>query len=339
MSAATMRQLVFGRYGDPAEVLLLHRRPVPEPGPGEVRVRMRVSPVNPSDVLLVQGRYGRPAAFSPGLRPGGNGPASPVGFEGVGVVDAAGLGVPYATGTRVAVSALGTWAEYLVTDAGAVLPVPPELSDEVACQLTINPVTAHLLLDDLGLEEGELLLLTAAASAVGRMVLQLAGGRGLRCLCLVRDERHRPALMAAGAEAVLVQGEERLAEQLAALAEGRGIAAVLDAVGGPTGTLALQSLREGGQFVSYGLLSGEPLTVAPEELIFRDIALTGFWLPERLGRWDAHRTDRLVRQVTGQLLDGRLSVPEVEPYDLADAARAVRHSQCSGRTGKAVLTS
>ncbi|MFD7663900.1 zinc-dependent alcohol dehydrogenase family protein [Streptomyces sp. NPDC059788] len=331
--------MVFDRYGDPAEVLLLKHREVPEPGPGEVRVRMRVSPVNPSDLLLVQGRYGRPAPFSPGLHPDGGAAASPVGFEGVGTVDRAGPGARYAAGTRVAVSALGTWSEYLTTDADDVLPVPDGLSDAVACQLTINPVTAHLLLDDLGLAEGELILLTAASSTVARMVLQLAGPRGLRCLCVVRDKRHRSSLMAAGAEAVLVQGEERLGQQLTALSDAGGIAAVLDAVGGPVGTLALRALRDGGRFVSYGLLSGEPLTVAPEELLFRNVTMTGFWLPERLGRLPAARTGRLMRDVTEQLLRGRLTTPAAEHFDLADAARAVRCALGPGHAGKAVLTS
>ncbi|OKH98983.1 hypothetical protein A6A06_25620 [Streptomyces sp. CB02923] len=334
-----MRQVVFDRYGDPAEVLLLRQRPVPEPGPGEVRVRMRASPVNPSDLLLVQGRYGRPASLSPGLPPDGSTPASPVGFEGVGTVDAAGPGTPYTAGTRVAVSALGTWSEYLTTDADDILPVPDGLTDAAACQLTINPVTARLLLDDLGLAEGELILLTAAASTVARMVIQLAARRGLRCLCVVRDKRHRHSLMAAGAEAVLVQDTERLGQQLAALAEGQGIAAVLDAVGGPVGTHALRSLRDGGRFISYGLLSGEPLTVAPEELLFRNLTMTGFWLPERLGRLPAAHTGRLMRDVTEQLLLGRLTVPAVEHFDLADAASAVRCALRPGHPGKAVLTS
>ncbi|MEV0279752.1 zinc-dependent alcohol dehydrogenase family protein [Streptomyces sp. NPDC050610] len=340
-----MRQVVFPHYGEPSDVLRLRHRPVPEPGAGQVRVRMRASPVNPADLLLIRGRYGRSAAFRPGPRPDRSAADSPVGFEGAGVIETVGPGAALGIGTRVAVSALGTWAEQLVTDAADVIPVPDGLPDDVACQLTINPVTAHLLLDDLSsLRPGDLVLFTAAASAVGRMLVRLAYGRGLRCLCLVRDKRHRPALMEAGAEAVLGQDDAATERQLAALAEGCGIAAALDAVGGAAGTLALRALRDQGRFVSYGMLSGRPLSVDPDELVFRGIAVTGFWLPARLGRLPGDEAGRLVRRIADRLADGRpdevrLALPEAERFDLADVAQAVRHVPCPGRTSKAVLTS
>ena len=53
-----MKAAVFETFGDPSEVLRVRDVPEPHPGPGEVRVRMIMSPVNPSDLLVVQGRYG-----------------------------------------------------------------------------------------------------------------------------------------------------------------------------------------------------------------------------------------------------------------------------------------
>src|SRR5438105_12676494 len=71
-----MKAVVCERWGEPDDVLQVRDVPVPTPGPGQVRVRMLLSPVNPSDVLTIQGRYGK----QPPL------PATP-GFEGVGVVE------------------------------------------------------------------------------------------------------------------------------------------------------------------------------------------------------------------------------------------------------------
>src|SRR3954451_4452622 len=102
-----MKAVVFERFGEPAEVLRVVELPDPEPGPGEVRVRMIASPINPSDLLVVRGRYG----VLPTL------PATP-GFEGVGVVDKAGPGLlgRWVLGKRVAAinSRGGNWAEYAV---------------------------------------------------------------------------------------------------------------------------------------------------------------------------------------------------------------------------------
>src|SRR5207302_3985751 len=93
-SGKTMKAVVFDRFGNPDEVLQVRDVPVPEPGPGQVRVRMIASPINPSDLLMVRGQYGR----LPQL------PATP-GFEGVGIVEAAGGGLlgRLRLGKRVAV--------------------------------------------------------------------------------------------------------------------------------------------------------------------------------------------------------------------------------------------
>src|SRR5262245_36597639 len=56
---ASMKAIVFERFGDPAEVLQVKELPTPEPGPGQVRVRILASPINPSDLMTVRGLYGR----------------------------------------------------------------------------------------------------------------------------------------------------------------------------------------------------------------------------------------------------------------------------------------
>ena len=112
-----MKAIVFEQFGEPAEVLQVRDVPLPEPGPGQVRVRMIASPINPSDLLVVRGRYG----VLPEL------PATP-GFEGVGVVDKVGPGLlgRLVEGKRVTVinHAGGNWAEYAVIPARQARPVP-----------------------------------------------------------------------------------------------------------------------------------------------------------------------------------------------------------------------
>src|SRR5207248_241983 len=127
-----------------------------EPGPGEVRVRMIASPINPSDLMVVQGRYG----VLPSL------PATP-GFEGVGIVDKAGPGLlgQWVLGKRVVAinSQGGNWAEYAIIPARQARPVPNDIPDEQAATFFVNPATVLALVRHvLGVRRGEWLLQSAA---------------------------------------------------------------------------------------------------------------------------------------------------------------------------------
>src|SRR6516164_7842212 len=113
-----MKAIQFEKYGEPAKVLTVQERPLPEPGKGEVRVRILASPVNPSDLLFVRGHY---AGVQPTF-------PSPVGFEGVGVVDVLGpevqRPVPRQRFAVINAETGGNWAEYTVVPAHLLLPVP-----------------------------------------------------------------------------------------------------------------------------------------------------------------------------------------------------------------------
>ncbi|WP_416237252.1 zinc-dependent alcohol dehydrogenase family protein [Streptomyces marinisediminis] len=338
-----MRALVFARHGDPARVLRRAEVACPAPGPGQVRVRVTARPVNPSDLLFVQGRYGRRAAFAPRSDgPGGGAPVAAAGFEGAGVVDALGPGTAGPPpGTRVAVAADGTWQEYVCAPAAAVLPVGEGMPLDAACQLTVNPFTAHLLLDDLALREGDSVLLTAGASAVSRMTARLARRRGLRCLAAVRRAEQVAPLEGGDAVPLPAPTGTELAERVREATEGRGVDAALDAVGGSVGGAALRGVRPGGRFVSYGLLSGRPVPVPPEALIFHRTRVSGFWLPERLERLE-RRGEPAVRRVTGDVVAAvAAGLPGLEVaarYDLDSYALALEHAARPGRTGKVLLT-
>ena len=133
-----MKAAVFERFGDPVEVLSVRDVPLPEPGPGQVRVRMIASPINPSDLLVVRGRYG----VLPRL------PATP-GFEGVGIVDKAGPGLlgRWVEGKRVAAinSVGGNWAEYAVIPARQARLIPADLAATIHHMVGITSEQAATL--------------------------------------------------------------------------------------------------------------------------------------------------------------------------------------------------
>ncbi|MEV4252172.1 zinc-dependent alcohol dehydrogenase family protein [Spirillospora sp. NPDC049652] len=320
-----MRAIRFDRPGSPADVLSLREVPVPVPPPGHVRVRVTARPVNPSDLLFVEGRYGR--------RPE---PPSGVGFEGAGVVDECGPDVALAPGTRVAVDAPGTWQDYVVVPRTDLVPLPDDVGDEAGCRLTVNPATAVLLVRELALEPGQWLVQTGGASAVARMVTRLMRARGVRCVSVVRDAGRREDLAALGAE-VVAGSPGHVAERVRRLTGGRGAAAVLDSVGGAAGSGAVRCLADGGRLLVYGMMSGEPLTVDPDDLVFRSIDVRGFWLPERLGRLGERARADLTATVLDGVRSGELAAPVEARYGLADFASALRHAARRGRTGTVLL--
>ncbi|MFC4329967.1 zinc-dependent alcohol dehydrogenase family protein [Streptomyces andamanensis] len=335
-----MRALAFSGYGDPARVLRMAELPRPEPGPRHLRIRLAARPVNPSDLLFVRGTYGREACFTPHQSDGaGSSGWAVAGFEGAGTVQALGEGTGGpAPGTRVAVSATGTWQEEVCVPESDVFPLPDGVPLDVGCQLTVNPYTAVLLLRETALERGDTLLLTAGASAVSRMTVHLARARGIRCLPVVRRTKQARALAHLGAEPVLATSARTLTGTALAIAGQRRVDAVLDAVGGAMGTAALHCLRPGGQFLSYGMLSGSPIRVSPDELVFRQVTLRGFWLPEGMKRLDGPESRRLTGEVEAAVAHGLPGLEVAEHHDLADFHAALRRTRRPGRTGRVVLT-
>lgn len=326
-----MRALRFHRHGPPADVLQLDKVPLPEPGPGEVRVRLTHRSVNPADLSLVRGTYGRSREL-PAV--GGN--------EGVGTVDALGNGVE---GLRVGdrVVKLGeapTWQEHVVLPADDVLPVPDDLSDEAAAQLFVNPLTAWLLLRAVpDLAPGDVLVQTAGASAVARVATELAVRQGARVVVLVRRPDHLDRLRRLGAEPVVADADTK--ETRAALREtvGEGGArAVFDPVAGDTGALALSALGESGTHIVYGALSGDPLPVAPGSLIYGAATVRGVWRTQWFARTPRAESRAALAELAALAASGAFTLPVEATVDLAEGAAAARTATASGRWGKVLLT-
>src|SRR5258708_7433203 len=202
-----MKAIRFDQYGEPAKVLTVQECPLPEPGKGEVRVRILASPVNPSDLLFVRGHYAGVQPHFP----------SPVGFEGVGMVDALGPQVQRPVpGQRVAVinEKGGNWAEYAVLPASFLLPVPDDIPDEQVASFLINPASAILMLRHvLAIPQGEWLLQSAASSELGRMIIRLAKHDGVRTVNVVRRREAVAELEHLGPDAVIVSTEAPIDNQ------------------------------------------------------------------------------------------------------------------------------
>ena len=325
-----MRALRFHRHGPPADVLQLDDVPTPEPGPGEVRLRLTHRSVNPADLSMVRGTYGRSRDL-PAV--GGN--------EGVGVVDAVGPGADEGLlGRRgIKLGEAPTWQESVVLPEADVAIAPDALADEAAAQLFVNPLTAWLLNAEVGLKAGDVLVQTAGASAVARVAAQLALRRGARAVAVVRRESHRAPLEALGVEVVVADANTSEARTALREAVGEdGAAAVFDPVAGETGALALSALAEGGVHVVYGALSGEPLAVSPAALIYRGVTVRGLWRTQWAARADRATLRDALAQLADLAVEGAITLPVAATFDLSEPAAAVEAATSHGRWGKVLLT-
>jgi NADPH:quinone reductase-like Zn-dependent oxidoreductase len=325
-----MKAVVFERFGDPEVVLQVREVPVPEPKRGEVRVRMLASPINPSDLLMIRGQYGR----QPPL------PATP-GFEGVGVVEAgSGLLARRVMGRRVAVlnSATGNWQEHVVIPARQAIPVSSALTDEQAATFFVNPASALVMTRYvLRIPAGAWLLQTAAGSALGRMVIRLGRMYGFRTLNVVRRREQADELLKAGGNAVVVSPEEPLDRRVMDLTEGKGVPCAIDAVGGATGSEVIGTLARGGRLLVYGTLAGEPLTIDPRVLLVGQKSIAGFWLSEWVRDQGVLTMLGLVRRINKLMKAGVLGSDVGATFPLDEVRAAVRLAAQPGRQGKVLL--
>lgn len=291
---------------------------------------MIASPINPSDLMYIRGAYG----LKPKL------PATP-GFEGVGIVEASGGGLlgRLRVGKRVAVinDRQGNWSEFTVTKARQVVPVPDDIPDEQAASFFVNPATAVAMTHHVfKLKQGDWLLQTAAASALGRMIIRLGQAQGFHTINVVRRSEQVGELRDLGADHVLVENDGPLSEQVRRIRP-EGLRYVIDAVGGATGTQATATLAPGGRMLVYGALSDAPIEVEPRFLITTGARIEGFWLANWSRGQSIPTMLGLFRQVRRLIRDGVATTATARVYSLDQIREAVSHAAQPNRGGKILL--
>ncbi|KIW31472.1 uncharacterized protein PV07_03119 [Cladophialophora immunda] len=234
--------LWFRQFGEPLQALTfetaeLNRRPM-----SKLRVRMSAAPINPSDLIPITGSYRHSVT-----------PPRVAGYEGVGTVIEADEEAAELIGRRVLpLRGPGTWQTYVDCDPSWAVPVPDDIDDALAARSYINPLSAYLMLKRWPVK-GKRVLLTGAGSACAGLLAQWAYDAGATELVGVYRSPERVAsLTRLGVKPISIRS----------VAEGHAVEeadVVFDAVGGVIGTSILAGMSPEGDFISYGLLSGEPL--------------------------------------------------------------------------------
>ncbi|MEM8613936.1 MAG: zinc-dependent alcohol dehydrogenase family protein, partial [Cyanobacteria bacterium P01_H01_bin.105] len=216
-----------------------------------------------------------------------------------------------------------------------LVPLPEADLDQLS-MLRVNPATAYLLLTEfVELKPGDWVILSAANSAVGSYILQLAKARGINLVCVVRRESAVTALKEAGADIVLVDGID-LAKQVRE-ATGTEMKLALDAVAGDTFGRLAATLEEAGTIVLYGGMSNKPASIEVASVLFSDVRVRGFWLMPWLLKTSKKEQTRVYGELTMAVAAGILHAPVEKLFLLDEITDAITYTMAGERKGKVLL--
>ncbi|MFF9321212.1 NADPH:quinone oxidoreductase family protein [Streptomyces sp. NPDC014735] len=247
------------RNGEPGEVMRLEETGRPVPGEGQVLLRVRAANVNFPDALLCRGQYQvrPPLPFTPGVEICGETP----------------------DGRRVLATAAlpdGGFAEYAVAGASALLPAPASLDDAEAAALHIGYQTGWFGLHRRArLQEGETLLVHAAAGGVGSAAVQLGKAAGATVIGVVSGPGKARTAAALGCDLVVDRRTEDIVTAVKEFTGGRGADVVYDPVGGDAYAKSVKCVAFEGRIVVVGFASGVVPVPALNHALVKNYSVLG----------------------------------------------------------------
>lgn len=311
-----MRAIVYSRHGGP-EVLELKEVPDPEPGEGEVLVEVEAIGVNFRDVYEREGRGYRVE------------PPAIIGVEGAGTI--------VGSGERVAwIGVQGSYAERVAAPRERLVPVPEDVTSQLAAAALLQGMTAHYLAhDSYPIEDGDWVLAHAAAGGVGLLLIQMAKLRGGHVIGTTSTEDKASLARQTGADEVLV-GYEAFARRARDASGGVGMAAVYDGVGKATFLEGFDALAPTGRMILYGAASGQP---DPLDVAVLQSHASVYVQRPTLATYT--RTPELLRERAGELFElialGAVQVRIGARYRLEQARQAQEDLAARRTTGKIIL--
>ena len=324
-----MKAAWYTKNGSAEDTLILGDLEIPEPGAGEVRIKLKTSGVNPSDV---KSRIARPL----------NAPLIIPHSDGAGVVDKVGEGV---SGSRIGervwiwnaqwASPHGSACEYIVLKQDKAVHLHDGTSFEEGACLGIPFLTAQQAVNLCGELKGKTVLVTGAASSVGHYAAQLAKLAGARVIGTVGSIEKQAHAKAGGVDACINYKTENVPERIKALNEGKGVDAVIDMDFSTTSQwLVSGALKAHGVFVCYGSNIAGELQVNFRPMLFNSFTFKFFLV------YDLTPEDRLkTLEQTKSILEKKLIKHTVaKEFSLAEIVTAHKAVEQGLYMGNVVLT-
>ncbi|WP_156255676.1 quinone oxidoreductase family protein [Sandarakinorhabdus oryzae] len=319
-----MKAIRIDSAGGP-EVMQWQDITLPPPGPGEVLLRHTAIGLNFIDTYHRSGLY--PIAWPSGL-----------GLEAAGVVEAVGDGVTLPVGTRVGYcwGPIGAYATHRNIAAGAVVPLPDGVSDEMAAAGLLKGCTTEFLVERCAkVQAGDWALVPAAAGGVGLLLVQWLKLVGATVIAVAGTKEKLALAAAHGADHGVLDTAD-VAAEVRTLTGERGVDVVFDGVGKASWESSLDSLKRRGLLISFGNASGP---VAGVDLGI--LARKGSLFTTRPTLFDYYATPEERQTYAGRVLEmmasGGLRLAINQRYKLANAAKAHEDLAARRTTGSTVL--
>lgn len=319
-----MRAAYYEKNGAARDVLRVDDVDDPQPGPGEVRVRLKTSGVNPSDVKAREGRT-RKIGF-PRIIPHS---------DGAGDIDMVGEGVAAARkGERVWVwnaqwkRPFGTSAEYVVLPSALAAPLPLGATYEAGACLGIPAMTAYHAVATAGATKGSKILVTGGAGGVGHYAIQFAKARGATVLTTVSSEAKAALARQAGADHTIDYKSESVGDRLMMITGKAGVDAVIEMDLAANAKFYPAWLSPRGQVVVYGTGSAEA-TLPAQPLLVNAMKIEFIYVYELTAPERTAAISAINRMIESKTLINNVAVT-MPLSDIAAAHEAVEQGKTMG---------
>lgn len=298
----------------PSDTLVIEEIDNPIAGDDDVVVDVTSAALNFFDTLIIEGKY----QYRPSL------PFSP-GAEFAGTISAIGAGVTgLDLGTRVmGFAGWGTCREKVLSKADRVVPIPDEVSDDIAAGIIVTYGTSYYALKDRGnLQSGETLAVLGASGGVGLAAVELGKAMGARVIACASSEEKLQFCRDHGADETVNYSGVDLKDALKELTGGQGVDVVYDPVGGDYAEQALRACGWGGRFLVIGFAAGAIPRIPLNLPLLKSNSIIGVFWGASVERDTATYRDNN-RQIMAWIAEGVLNPHVDEIYSLDDTPKAL----------------
>ena len=324
-----MKIAQFSSVGRPDQVIeCIDVNDLGLPKDNEVLIDILAFPINPADVLILEGKYGVEYKLP-----------SKLGAESVGKVNKIGKNVQgFNVGDIVLPLDRENWVQQKMVLASNLILLPKNIDPLQLSMMKVNPATAYLMIKKyVKLNKNDWIIQDAANSGVGHSVISIAKEFGLNTVNIVRREGLEESLKKIGADVVVIDNND-LSKTVKNITNNANIKLAIDAVGGDQVLRIGDCLEDEATILNYGLLSGKNIQISSHQTVFKRLLLTGFWLMPWLQNMDKKEIIEMYSYLSSLIEKNIIHVPVEKTYPIEDIKKAVAHAAKYGRSGKIIVT-